>query len=380
MDAPNPIAFETKNPDIEEFKEEKNYLIKSNNKSFNLYIKNFTTYLNIYCFYNINDEKYEFEKNYNFNELKNNKYLTICDSIDEVYTQLKIELDKNNTNIKENNDNLIINIPINHIKIEDISFTLNKKIKSEKEQFEDLKEEVSILKNENKLFKTSIQNLENKIINLEKENKMLFEKIKKLENIIEEKIKNNNSIVEEKKLDNILINTVILKNEYKKQNTLINWIKQKTGKNINKFILLFRKSKNGNYSSDFHKFCDNKGPTLSLIKIKNDIIIGGFTPLNWKNDKNGKEVYDNSNQTFIFSLKSMKKYDLIEPNKNAAIYNYSEYGPNFRIGNIRLDTNLNKGDSYSTPLCSFIQDCQSELTGDENFETEELEVFQVRYY
>ena len=40
----------------------------------------------------------------------------------------------------------------------------------------------------------------------------------------------------------------------------------------------------------FHELCDNKGPTLTLIKLKNEEIIGGFTPIswdcssNWKND------------------------------------------------------------------------------------------------
>ena len=39
------------------------------------------------------------------------------------------------------------------------------------------------------------------------------------------------------------------------------------------------------YSSyDFHKYCDNAGPTLILIKTTKDKIFGGFTPLNWKEE------------------------------------------------------------------------------------------------
>jgi len=40
--------------------------------------------------------------------------------------------------------------------------------------------------------------------------------------------------------------------------------------------LLFRASANGWSSDEFHKLCDNKGPTLTIIKA-NDRIFGGFT-------------------------------------------------------------------------------------------------------
>ena len=63
-------------------------------------------------------------------------------------------------------------------------------------------------------------------------------------------------------------------------------------------------SENGTNSEDFHKHCDNKGPTLTLVKTTNNKIFGGFTPLNWNIE--GKEIKDLNNQTFIFSL-NLKK-------------------------------------------------------------------------
>ena len=53
-----------------------------------------------------------------------------------------------------------------------------------------------------------------------------------------------------------------------------------------KLNVIFRKSVNGSYSEVFHKYCDNKGPTLTLIETENNQIIGGFTPLNWFKEKN----------------------------------------------------------------------------------------------
>jgi hypothetical protein len=41
--------------------------------------------------------------------------------------------------------------------------------------------------------------------------------------------------------------------------------------------LLFRGSEHGWYAKDFHSRCDNKGPTISLFKVKDGECIGGFT-------------------------------------------------------------------------------------------------------
>ena len=59
-------------------------------------------------------------------------------------------------------------------------------------------------------------------------------------------------------------------------------------------------SEKGTKSENFHKYCDNKGATLVLVKTTKNKIFGGFTPLNWEGSGGSKN--DESNQTFIFSL------------------------------------------------------------------------------
>jgi len=71
-------------------------------------------------------------------------------------------------------------------------------------------------------------------------------------------------------------------------------------------------SVNGSSSRDFHNYCDNKGPTLTIVQTTKNKIFGGFTPLNW--DINEDNKYDNNNQTFIFSL------DLLIKKEKSAIY------------------------------------------------------------
>ena len=377
MEAPKPIEPES----ADYLKEEKNYSINSQNKNYNINIKNYYSYIIIDCFYLIDEnKKVEFENKYFIEEFKNNKYLSICDSIDEVYSQLKIEFEKKNIIINENKEEIIIIIPINHIKLKDINFILSKKTKNEKEIYEDLKIEISFLKKENQILKTSIEKLEkqNKLINdnltnLNKDNKILLEKISKLEKMIED---NNNKIT----IEQILSGTKILADNIKKQKRISNWIKEKTKKNEVNFELIFRIGENGEDADDFHKYCDNKGPTLTLIKTTKNYIIGGFTPLNWENDEEGNSVSDDSNQTFIFSINLNKRYDLINSqDNNKAIYIWKIMGPSFGNGDLKLTKNLREGHCYDDCACSFIVNGKRELVGDGKFTVQDLEVFKVKY-
>jgi hypothetical protein len=42
-------------------------------------------------------------------------------------------------------------------------------------------------------------------------------------------------------------------------------------------VLLYKGSRDGFYRKDFHSRADNKGPTISLFKMKSGDVIGGFT-------------------------------------------------------------------------------------------------------
>ena len=57
-------------------------------------------------------------------------------------------------------------------------------------------------------------------------------------------------------------------------------------------------SKDGNNFKNFHSLCDNQGPTLTLLKLTNQDIIGIYTPLSWDTKSNRKT----DSQIFIFSL------------------------------------------------------------------------------
>ena len=172
----------------------------------------------------------------------------------------------------------------------------------------------------------------------------------------------------------------ILHTNIKKQETIINWIREKTNKSFIRFEKIFIMNKNGSSSKDFHKYCDNNGPTLTLIKTINNKIFGGFTPLNW--DISGVDKIDENNQTFIFSLSSMKKYDMINKDKSAICCN-REYGPSFGASDFCILSNMKKGETYANEVTNFLSNNNLELTGGEGnneyFDVDNFEVLKVLY-
>ena len=172
----------------------------------------------------------------------------------------------------------------------------------------------------------------------------------------------------------------IINENFEHQIKIENWIKNKINKPKIEMKLIFKMGENGSKSSDFHKYCDNKGPTLSLITTTKNRKFGGFTPCDWKNS--GGYFEDKTGQTFIFSLDLNKKYDLLNGNKQA-IYCSSNHGINFGCADLRVNQNLRDGTTYANSQCKFLSNQNLELTGgkgeNENFEIEEFEVYNVIY-
>ena len=67
--------------------------------------------------------------------------------------------------------------------------------------------------------------------------------------------------------------------------------------------LIFQATKDGKYSSDFHKVCDGISPILIFIKTAKGEMFGGYTKEGFKS--RDKSIIDN--KAFVFSL-SKKKY------------------------------------------------------------------------
>ena len=93
-----PLIMETKEEEVC-LKEEKYIIISENKNEFNIIIKKYLTYIEI----NVVEQKSlgnKFSEKYSLHQLKENKFLSICDSIGDIYDELNLLLSKNNTVIK----------------------------------------------------------------------------------------------------------------------------------------------------------------------------------------------------------------------------------------------------------------------------------------
>ena len=286
---------------IEEIKDEKKKKLKENIKLLNELSKSLDE--------SINKLKEIVEK---INENKENLKL----NIQKIFTKIRNELNNREDELLLEVEEKYENIYFKNDIIKETEKLPNKiKISLEKGEIIN-KEDIN---SDNKLI-----SLINDCINVEKnisEIKIINENIKKVKNFnnlqikfIPEKEEETSEFLEIIKkfgkincIDNHISEfdkSSIIKNDIDMIQLIMNWIKEKTNKDNIKFELIFKMSENGSKSKDFHKYCDNKGSTLTIIKTTKNQIFGGFTPLEW--NINGGYLKDESNQTFLFSL-NLKK-------------------------------------------------------------------------
>ena len=73
---------------------------------------------------------------------------------------------------------------------------------------------------------------------------------------------------------------------------------------VPKFTLLYRGNRDSFKAARFHELCDNKGPTLSIIKSKCGKVFGGYTSTAWSSVRG----YKKDEKAFLYSLTNKIKY------------------------------------------------------------------------
>ena len=326
---------------------------------------------------------------------ENIKYLkNFSNNLKEINDNLKNELEKINKKREEleiNIQNIFTKIRNEINKVEDEylneienkynKINLDKKIKEN----EILLNKIKLVLN-NGIIQNDLLINECKNIDIKKEDN--YDKLFDIE-IPEEKYIND--IIEKIKnlhiTNEFIFDSSIIKNDLKKQNLINKWIKEKMETNKIKYELIYKMSKNGSKPRDFHRCCDNKGATLTIIETKSKHIFGGFTPLSW--NSNNKSCYDVSRKTFLFSLNLLKQYNMFNTGKEV-ISCRENYGPtfgntsnsyDFSYYDINFGKDLLKGSIGAGSNSSFFVTGNLELTGgkgyNEPFDTKEIEIFKV---
>eukprot|EP00826_Nyctotherus_ovalis_P014220 TRINITY_DN1393_c0_g1_i1.p1 TRINITY_DN1393_c0_g1~~TRINITY_DN1393_c0_g1_i1.p1 ORF type:complete len:469 (+),score=87.59 TRINITY_DN1393_c0_g1_i1:195-1601(+) len=159
--------------------------------------------------------------------------------------------------------------------------------------------------------------------------------------------------------------------------TLLSWISE-TCKNYKIDLkLLWKGSRDGFIAETFHSKCDNKGPTVTIVK-SNNFIFGGYTEKSWTSEK----TYVDDPRAFLFSLTHGTKLDR-QKHAGKSIYCSDDIGPTFGGGHdfyvcynvAPYNANSSKGNqTYELPEGV---DADTYLAGSKPFSVAEIEVYSV---
>lgn len=101
---------------------------------------------------------------------------------------------------------------------------------------------------------------------------------------------------------------------------------------------LYSGSNDGFKASDFHRKCDKKGKTFTIIRSQRGNIFGGFTDLEWKSRDNWVKGEKNS---FLFALRQNKQFVKLPVKQDSAVEigDNSSNGPIFGTKDLLLADN-----------------------------------------
>ncbi|KAG0053641.1 hypothetical protein BGZ83_000711 [Gryganskiella cystojenkinii] len=151
-------------------------------------------------------------------------------------------------------------------------------------------------------------------------------------------------------------------------------------------ILQYRATRDGFDATNFHMTCDQRGPTLTVVRADNGAVFGGYNSSSWSSHPSG--VYSTSRVNFLFTLKSRDQPHRenvrfeVKGDGNAAAYNKADFGPTFGVGhdlflssncNLTCQSSSTMPSSYSGPGAS-----TASMAGSFYFRVQEYEVFLVQ--
>ncbi|CAG8599115.1 11392_t:CDS:2, partial [Acaulospora colombiana] len=106
------------------------------------------------------------------------------------------------------------------------------------------------------------------------------------------------------------------------------------------FELLVRGSRDGFTPEVFHQKCDNKGPTLTVLKVKESgEILGGFNPFSWESPPESNYYYTKKSFIFRIDLHNARNSIISRAKNHESIKSGKHYGPYFR-GDLSMEGNF----------------------------------------
>ena len=326
--------------------------LQSNSIIINIIIENFIPFTNYYSEFTLND-------------LQNKcKFFKVFDNIIDAYEDLKQRFNEKNYQITIKEEKIILSFKTNVYKSD---FELEVLFK--KQDISKIVDELCVIikKQENDIKEIL------KIREPEKKNNEEIEKLKQEIKLLKEQI--NSSTESINKVNKIYFEeSTILEDNFEK-NMLIKFIEDNDNskKGIIRTKLLFKATKDGDKSADFHNKCDFMGATLTIIKSENGRRFGGYTSISWEKSKGH---YSTDGINFLFSLDTSKFYKNTTGNYHT--YHHESYGPTFGGGHdlYIADGCMNNTSSYSSKN-DYGMTSKYELNGVQSFKVLDYEVFKI---
>ena len=143
------------------------------------------------------------------------------------------------------------------------------------------------------------------------------------------------------------------------------------------YELLYKASIDGEAASVFHSLCDEKGASITVVKVLNGSKCGGFTPLSWKTE--GCWQKDPSLRSFVCNLDNKTKYNLRENYSHALDFHNNKLSC-FGGYTLQLtDKNLSNKNGICQ-ACDYQIQSPTDLIGinENNFQAVDIEIFLVK--
>ena len=181
-------------------------------------------------------------------------------------------------------------------------------------------------------------------------------------------------------LQSFFVDSVILKNDLENHRMVADWVSETLKSIGGSFDLLYRGSRDGFGAKNFHKKCDNKGPTIVIIENTSGNKFGGYAAVSWTSMHQSNQSKD-SFSSFLFSIDKKEKLPYKPESGSQVLCRHSGYGPIFGASHtLLIDDKCNaNNNSYYDPECESYQGLKEGgyISGTKYFTVKEIEVYSV---
>jgi hypothetical protein len=150
-----------------------------------------------------------------------------------------------------------------------------------------------------------------------------------------------------------------------------------------KWVLIYKATRDGFGSQDFHRLCNNQAQTVTIIQSHYGYLFGGYAHLAW----NSTNSYRNDPRAFLFTLSNPNyilptRYLIKGGYEQNALFDYAAYGPTFGSGHdLHVANNSNQNNNSYSGFGSGYTDTTGKgsltFTGNRNFQTRDIEVYKL---